>query len=107
LTTPNRRVTARRACRLGVRYRLKNDWHPATAMDLSLRGTRLRVGEDLDRGSVVRVLFELPLRDGAALPSVEVGAAVIWSRVEGLSHQVGLLFEDDPKALEEVMRALA
>jgi len=25
-----------------VRYRLGNDWHPATAMDLSMRGCRLR-----------------------------------------------------------------
>ena len=103
----NRRVTARRACRLTVRYSATTDWHPATAMDLSARGCRLRVGESLARGGRLRVLFEVPLRDGASIPSVEVRADVIWSRVEGISHQVGLVFDESPVALQEVLAALA
>jgi hypothetical protein len=106
-TAPNRRVTARRACRLNVRYRVSADWHPATAMDLSTLGCRLRVGESLARGARLRVLFEVPLRDGAAVPAVEVSANVIWSRAEGLSYQVGLAFEESPAGLDEVLAALA
>jgi PilZ domain len=105
-STTNRRVTARRACRLSVRYNTTDDWHPATAMDLSNRGCRLRVGESLARGRRLRVLFEVPLRDGASIPSVEVRADVIWSRVEGISHQVGLVFDESPAALQEVLAAL-
>lgn len=106
-TAPNRRVTARRACRLTVRYRVADDWHPATAMDLSTRGCRLRVGESLARGRRLSVLFEVPLRNGASLPAVEVPADVIWSRAEGLSHQVGLVFAESRSALDEVLAALA
>jgi hypothetical protein len=109
LTTsnPNRRLTARRACRLSVRYRVADDWHPATAMDISLRGCRLRVGESLARGQQLRVLFEVPLHDGSNAPAVEVSANVIWSRVEGISYQAGLAFAESPRALEEVLAALA
>jgi hypothetical protein len=99
-------VTARRACRLTVRYSAAGDWHPATAMDLSTLGCRLRVGESLDRGRRLLVAFEVPLRDGARMPSVEVRADVIWSRVEGLSHQVGLVFDESPLALQELLAAL-
>jgi hypothetical protein len=35
-----------------------------------------------------------------------VPASVIWSRAEGLSHQVGLLFEDSPADLQEILIAL-
>ncbi len=106
-SAPNRRVTARRACRLSVRYGATHDWHPATAMDLSNHGCRLRVGEALPRGRRLLVLFEVPLRDGAKMPSVEVRADVIWSREEGISHQVGLAFDDSPPAIAEVLAALA
>jgi PilZ domain len=106
-TSTNRRVSARRACRLTVRYRSEDNWHPATAMDLSARGCRLRVGESLPHGAVLRVAFEVPLQDGARLPSVEVPASSIWCRTEGLSHQVGLLFAESPPALREVLAALA
>ena len=68
----NRRLTARKACLLTVRYRTAKDWHPATCMDLSRDGCRLRLGEDLARGSAVTLLFEAPLADGARSPSVEV-----------------------------------
>src|SRR5947209_2142952 len=54
----NRRLASRTACRLTARYRTGKEWRGATAMDLSTRGCRLRVGEDLDRGGTVSVAFE-------------------------------------------------
>ena len=65
----NRRLTARKACLLTVRYKTAKDWHPATCMDLSRDGCRLRLGEDLERGSSLILLFEAPLADGARSPS--------------------------------------
>ena len=102
----NRRITARKACRLTVRYKAKSEWHPATAMDLSPNGCRLRVGEDLLRGTRLSVLFEAPLRDGARALSVEVPGAVIWSRLEGLSYQAGVHFDVAPAELQEILFAL-
>jgi PilZ domain len=103
----NRRLTARKACLLTVRYRYKNDWHPTTAMDLSPHGCRLRVGEDLPRGQEVTVAFEAPLKDGARAAAVEVNGLVMWSRLEGLSYQAGLHFEAAPDDLLEVLGALS
>jgi hypothetical protein len=103
----NRRLTARRACHLIVRYRSARDWHPASVLDLSLRGCRLRVGEDLTRGGAVHVAFESPLRDGATTLEVEVPGAVIWSRREGLSYQAGIHFGEVPDGLEEILDVLA
>lgn len=105
-TRSNRRLSARHACRLSVRYRSENDWRPATAMDLSMRGCRLRLGEDLGRGIEVRVVFERLVTDRT--PSLEVAAvgSVIWSRREGLSHQVGIRFDDAPDELGEILSAL-
>ena len=102
----NRRLTARKACRLTVRYRSPSEWHPATAMDLSRNGCRLRLGEDLARGSEVSVMFETPLRDGAVALAVEVPGMVMWSRLEGLSYQVGIHFGAAPDALNEILGAI-
>jgi hypothetical protein len=102
----NRRLTARLACQLTVRYRTRKDWHPATAMDLSRNGSRLRVGEDLDRGSSVTVQFEHAGGNGKSPVSVEVGGSVIWSRLEGLSYQVGIQFSEPPDGLDDVISAL-
>ena len=102
----NRRLTARRACKLTVRYKTGEGWHPATAMDLSHKGCRLRLGEDLPRGIEVHVVFELPLRDGSRALSVEVPGTVIWSRVEGLSRQAGIQFPTPPAALQELIDSL-
>ena len=102
----NRRLTARHACQLTVRYRTTRDWHPATAMDLAANGCRLRVGEDLPRGTEVSVVFELPLRDGSKALAVEVPGSVIWSRIEGLSRQAGIQFPKPPDALEELIGSL-
>jgi hypothetical protein len=103
----NRRITARKACRLTVRYKFKSEWHPATAMDLSPSGCRLRVGEDLPRGTHLSVLFETPLRDGARALSVEVPGLVTWARLEGLSYQAGVHFDVAPVELQEILSALA
>ena len=98
----NRRLTARRACKLTVRYKTGDGWHPATAMDLSHKGCRLRLGEDLERGGEVAVVFETPEGVGTAV-EVEVPGQVIWSRREGLSHQAGIHFENPPAALSTIL----
>jgi PilZ domain len=98
----NRRLTARRACKLTVKYRSGDGWHPATAMDLSHKGCRLRLGEDLARGGEVTVVFETPDTGGAGL-EVEIPGQVIWSRREGLSHQAGIHFADPPPALSTIL----
>lgn len=102
----NRRLTARHACHLTVRYRLGPDWHPATAMDLSMRGCRLRLGEDLPREAAVVVGFESRPADGRTI-EVEVAGAVMWSRREGLSFQSGIHFQDTPDELELILNAVA
>jgi hypothetical protein len=103
---PNRRLQARHACRLSVRYRNKKDWRPASAMDLSAEGCRLRLGEDLQRGSELTVLLERLVSDGAEGLSVEVTGVVMWSRLEGLSHQAGIQFRDQPEGLHDIIHAL-
>lgn len=105
-TRNNRRITARRACLLTVRYRVSQEWRPATAMDLSPYGCRLRVGEDISRGALVTVVFETPITDGARSATVEVVGRAMWARLEGLSHQVGLHFDEPPRGLLEVLSAL-
>ncbi len=82
------------------------DWHPATTMDLSMRGCRLRLGEDLPREAAVIVAFESPPVDGRTL-EVEVAGTVIWSRREGLSFQSGIHFQDSPDELEQILNAVA
>jgi len=107
LSRNNRRITARKACLLTVRYRVNGDWRPATAMDLSPYGCRLRVGEDITRGAVVAVMFEPPGRDGVRASAVEVPGTAIWARLEGLSFQVGVHFERPPDGLLEILAVLS
>ena len=60
----NRRLTARHACHLTVRYRLGPDWHPATAMDLSMRGCRVRLDVAIpDREASRLGMQETAMRD--------------------------------------------
>jgi len=103
----NRRITARRACLLTVRYRLNGDWRPATAMDLSPYGCRLRVGEDITRGVPVAVALEVPGPDGLTVAAVEVPGTTIWARLEGLSFQVGVHFASPPQGLLEILSVLS
>jgi hypothetical protein len=101
----NRRLTARTACQLGVRYRTTRSWHPATAMDLSRRGCRLRLGEDLPRGAEVAVALETAGKDCPSL-SAEVAGKVIWSRLEGLSYQCGIHFAAEAAELDPILEAV-
>jgi len=108
ISRSNRRITARKACLLTVRYKADGDWRPATAMDLSRYGCRLRVGVDVPRGAAVAVVFETPARDGVeGGPAVEVPGRAIWGRLEGLSYQVGVHFEDSPAGLLDILAALS
>ena len=102
----NRRVTDRRACMLTVRYRIDHHWHPATVLNLSPKGCRLRLGQDLPRDARLSLQFETPLRDGATAMNAEIDGVVTWSRLEGLSHQVGIQFSADARALRDLLAAL-
>ena len=106
-TRNNRRITARKACLLTVRYRANGEWRPATAMDLSPYGCRLRVGEDISRGALVSIVFEAPITDGARSTTVEVPGRAIWARLEGLSFQVGVHFDEPPRGLLEILSVLS
>lgn len=102
----NRRLAARLACRLTVRYKGGSDWRPATAMDLSPKGCRLRVGEDLPHGTRLELAFDALIRDGTTRPSVEVPGTITWSRLEGLSHQIGVTFDTPEEGFRNLLAAL-
>lgn len=101
----NRRLTARRACQLQVAYRTGKQWHPATAMDISKNGCRLRLGEELQRDVPVTVLVSHANAEGKTL-STEIEGAVIWWRQEGLSSQAGIHFKSESSVLVDIMTAL-
>lgn len=104
----NRRLTARRACHLQAAYRPADGlWHPATAMDVSPRGCRLRVGQELGRGVTVAVRFTAASRVDTRPRQVEVPGQVIWSRLEGLSFQAGLHFPTELAELAEMLADLS
>jgi len=88
----NRRLAARRTCHLVASYQVKGHSHPATAMDLSRRGCRLRLGERLARGVRITVTLECVLEKGAEPFRFETQGTVVWSRLEGLSFQSGIHF---------------
>jgi hypothetical protein len=102
----NRRLNDRRACLLTVRYKVDQHWHPATVLNLSTSGCRLRLGQDLPRDARVSLQFETPLRDGATAMNAEIEGTVTWSRLEGLSHQVGIQFSADARVLRDLLAAL-
>jgi len=101
----NRRLSARIACRLAVSYSTGAEWHPATGMDLSSNGCRMRLGEDIPRGSTLRVRFEHTAADGASLKA-EAEGTVIWSRLEGLSYQVGIHFGGEDAGVNQILSTL-
>ena len=102
----NRRLTARVACHLTVSYRAGRDWHPASALDLSQRGCRLRLGEGLQRGGAVTVRLQAPEGDGETPQGAQVQGNVIWSRHEGLSYQIGIQFDGEPAELHAILQKL-
>lgn len=100
---PNRRITARIACRLSVSYAAEaGQWRPATAMDLSRLGCRLRTGEDLPRDKKVSVRVEFRMADEPVLTVDGVGT-VMWTRLEGLSYQTGIQFDSEPEGLSDLL----
>jgi hypothetical protein len=101
----NRRLLARWACQLQARYLFKEHWHPATAMDVSRLGCRLRLGEPLARGARVKVSFECAAKAGAEPIRVEADGSVVWSRLEGLSFQCGIHFSTEVDAVEQFYEA--
>lgn len=102
---PNRRITARLACRLSVSYAASpDDWRPATAMDLSRLGCRLRTGEDLARDRKVSVRVEYRAADEPAW-TVDAEGTVMWTRLEGLSYQTGIQFDGEPEGLADLLGA--
>lgn len=101
-STRERRITSRLACHISVRYNSGPSWHPATVVDLSRHGCRLRIGEDLARGLPVVLTFERTTKDQETL-QVEVPGKVIWSRLEGLSHQAGVQFTGAAEQVERIL----
>ena len=100
---PNRRITARIACRLSVSYAATpGEWRPATAMDLSRLGCRLRTGEDLPRDKKVSVREEFRMADEPVLTVDGIGT-VMWTRLEGLSYQTGIQFDGEPEGLSDLL----
>jgi hypothetical protein len=93
-------------CRVAVRYRCGRAWHPATAVDLSEHGCRLRLGEDLERGTSVPLRFEHPQSGDAPSVGLEAEGLVVWTRHEGLSYQAGLHFPEPPPGLEALLEAI-
>jgi hypothetical protein len=89
---------------LNLRYKSGRDWHPATAMDVSPQGCRLRVGEDLERGANAALSFSRH-EDASAVHAVQVTGVVIWCRLEGLSYQAGIHFKPSD-ALAEILSEL-
>jgi hypothetical protein len=100
---PNRRITARIACRLSVSYAsVPGEWRPATAMDLSRLGCRLRTGEDLPRDKKVNVRVEFRMAEQPVM-TVEGVGIVMWTRLEGLSFQTGIQFDSEPQGLADLL----
>jgi hypothetical protein len=102
----NRRLMARVACHLTVSYKTAKDWHPAMAMDVSRNGGRLRLGEDLATGTAITVRIEHVGGNGSPALQAEVPGHVIWSRLEGLSHQAGVQWSAESDALHAILRTL-
>ena len=96
----NRRLVVRFACHLTARYQIKDQWHPATVIDLSRRGCRLRVGEHLARDAKVRVSFACQQAAEGKPHKLDAQGVVIWSRLEGLSYQCGIHFDQEAEEVE-------
>jgi len=109
--TINRRRKPRSACLLVVRYRRRADetsaWLPASVLDLTDAGCRLRIDEDLAAGTPLLLRLEALLRDGVKSATVETPAAVMWCRPQdGSSYELGLELAAAPAELNEILGAL-
>jgi hypothetical protein len=103
----NRRLTARTACQLSVCYEREGRVHPAMVLDLSTHGCRLRIGEAVQRGRVLKVLFEMPGDGANANMRTVIEGHIIWSRYEGISHQCGIQFDQPFERFSELVARLA
>lgn len=107
----NRRRKARFACLLVVQYRPRkgtaSPWRPASVLDLTDAGCRLRIAEALAGGTRLLLRFEALLRDGVKSAETEAPATVMWCRPHGrFSHELGLELEGLPAPLNEILGAL-
>jgi hypothetical protein len=75
-------------------------------VDVSRKGCRLRVGEKLTRAAPVSVRVT-HAGAGSRPMSAQVDGTVIWSRVEGLSHQAGIQFSQEAPGLAAIIAGLA
>lgn len=92
-------------CQLVVSYHAGGQWHPATGMDLSNTGCRVRLGQNLERGSALRVRIDQHV-PGAPDVRAEVEGVLVWSRLEGLSYQAGIQFTSDDENLHRLLASL-
>jgi hypothetical protein len=102
----NRRLASRKSCQLAVQYLSKGHWHPATAVDLSRIGCRLRLGETLVRTARLTVAIDCSCDDNGAPLHAEVEGHVVWTRLEGLSYQCGIQFDKDVPELQAIVDIL-
>ncbi len=102
-STGNRRLISRWTCHLTALYQVKDQWHPATAMDLSRRGCRLRIGEHLARGTKLKVRLECLDAKTQESRRAEAEGKVVWSRLEGLSYQCGIHFVQECDEVERII----
>jgi hypothetical protein len=99
----NRRLASRLPCQLSAQYESSGRWHPATTIDLSSLGCRLRLGERLERGARIKVALEC--LGSEEKTKVNVPGEVVWSRLEGLSYQVGIRFVEEAPELQALLSA--
>lgn len=107
----DRRRTDRLACMLVVQYRPADaesfPWQPASVLDLTEIGCRLRIAEEFAAGTPLLLRFDALLRDGVKNATLEAAAAVAWCHPRvAASHEVGLRFGGPPAGLSEILSAL-
>jgi hypothetical protein len=105
---PDRRRAPRSFCLLVVRCRAAGeDWQPASALDLTEAGCRLRLGRQRESGARLELRFEALLHDGAKSATVEVPARVSWCRpLQGEAAEIGVEFLATPSGLSQLLGAL-
>jgi hypothetical protein len=103
-----RRRRSRTSCLLVVRCRAAaDDWQPASALDLTAAGCRLRVGREPPEGAPLELRFEALLHDGAKSSTIEVPARVTWRRpLPGSGAEIGVEFLASPTGLSEILGVL-
>jgi len=105
---PERRRRSRSFCLLAVRCRAAgDDWQPASVLDLTASGCRLRVTRQPQASARMELRFEALLHDGAKSATIEVPARVTWCRpLQGDAAEIGAEFLEPPEGLSEIVGAL-